>query len=59
MEPLEENPNEEQELWLECQKSQDPQSAYALVNLMSNISEQCMCAGWCMGTEECFMEYYA
>lgn len=41
----------EEELWLECQKSQDPQSAYALVNLMSDISERYMCAGWCMGTE--------
>ena len=45
------NPNFEQDLWLECQKSQDPQSALALLNLMSAISERCMCAGWCMGTE--------
>ncbi len=51
MEPESDNSNFDQELWLECQKSQHPQSAYALVNLMSDISEKCMCAGWCMGTE--------
>ena len=51
MEPESDNSNFDQELWLECQKSQHPQSAYALVNLMSDISEKCMCAGWAMGTE--------
>lgn len=51
MKPESDNSNGEPELWSECQKSQDPQSALALVNLMSDISERCMCAGWCMGTE--------
>lgn len=59
MNPEQINLNDEQELLSECQKSQDPQSAYALVSLMSDISERCMCAGWCMGTEECFVEYHA
>lgn len=38
MNPEQINLNDEQELLSECQKSQDPQSAYALVNLMSDIS---------------------
>lgn len=45
------NLNDEQELWKECQKSQDPPSAYALVNLMRDISEQCICARWSIETE--------
>lgn len=51
MNPEEIISNYEQQLWEECQKSHDPQSAKALVELMSDISEKCMCAGWSTGTE--------
>lgn len=45
-------PDYDCELWKECKKSTSPQDAYALVNLMSDISEQCLCARWHTGTEQ-------